>query len=91
MTSEETFVRWFSDLSRSDVAIVGGKNASLGEMIGKLREAGIRVPGGFATTAAAYWRFLEANELETRLADRLGRLKDDNSNLAETGLSLIHI
>jgi len=85
MTSEETFVRWFSDLSRSDVAIVGGKNASLGEMIGKLREAGIRVPGGFATTAAAYWRFLEANELETRLADRLGRLKDDNSNLAETG------
>ena len=45
-------IRWFSDLDWSDKAIVGGKSSSLGEMIGKLKEAGINVPDGFATTAA---------------------------------------
>ncbi|MDZ7781398.1 MAG: PEP/pyruvate-binding domain-containing protein [Halioglobus sp.] len=49
-------VRWFSDLRRTDTAAVGGKNASLGEMIGTLRShPAFSVPGGFATTADAYW------------------------------------
>ncbi|TAN52552.1 MAG: hypothetical protein EPN19_10840, partial [Betaproteobacteria bacterium] len=54
-------VAWLKDLRLADLDEVGGKNASLGEMIGGLAAAGIRVPGGFATTAAAYRDFLAAN------------------------------
>ena len=61
-------VRWFSDLSRTDIGVVGGKNASLGEMTSTMRVAGRRVPAGFATTAAAYWRMLEANALAPAIA-----------------------
>jgi pyruvate,water dikinase len=74
-----------SAIRRSDVARVGGKNASLGEMIGTLEEAGIRVPGGFATTAAAYWRFIEANALQDRIAEEIGKLGKDLASLAEVG------
>ncbi|MGH8746775.1 MAG: PEP/pyruvate-binding domain-containing protein, partial [Burkholderiales bacterium] len=52
----------------TDLDQVGGKNASLGEMIGGLAQAGIRVPGGFATTAQAYREFLAANDLDRRIA-----------------------
>ena len=55
-----------------DVDQVGGKNASLGEMISQLADAGIRVPGGFATTAFAFREFLAHNDLEARIAARLG-------------------
>jgi pyruvate, water dikinase len=58
----------------TDLERVGGKNASLGEMIGGLAAAGIRVPGGFATTAEAFREFLSANKLEARIAERLGTL-----------------
>ncbi|WP_372985428.1 phosphoenolpyruvate synthase [Marinobacter sp.] len=81
-------VRPLADLRRTDTAIVGGKNASLGEMIGALRESGIRVPGGFATTADAYWAFIKENSLAEPLADELGALKKDKSNLAEVGKAL---
>ena len=74
-----------SDLGRKDGDKVGGKNASLGEMISGLREAGIRVPGGFATTASAYWQFIDANGLREKIPDRLGKLKDDRSNLGAVG------
>jgi phosphoenolpyruvate synthase/pyruvate phosphate dikinase len=50
-------VRELASLGRADLALVGGKNASLGEMIANLAQAGVRVPGGFATTADAYWQF----------------------------------
>jgi pyruvate, water dikinase len=85
MDEKNPVIRWFSDLSRSDTANVGGKNSSLGEMIGKLKEAGINVPDGFATTAAAYWSFLEANDLTERLADKLAELKANGSNLPQVG------
>ncbi len=78
------YVRWFEDLNKDDTAQVGGKNASLGEMIGALRQQGVRVPGGFATTAAAYRAFLEHNQLEQRLAELLAGLDDDRP-LAEVG------
>jgi pyruvate, water dikinase len=58
------FIRPFSTLSKKDVAIVGGKNASLGEMIGALSSKGIKVPDGFATTADAYHDFLKTNSLQ---------------------------
>ncbi|MHB1188910.1 phosphoenolpyruvate synthase [Thiobacillus sp.] len=85
MTKDLSLVRWFSSLSRADTAIVGGKNSSLGEMVGKLRESGINVPGGFATTSYAYWEFLEANELKARMAAKLDELDKDGGNLAKVG------
>ncbi len=73
MSGHQTFTRWFSDLRSSDVADVGGKNASLGELISALLPEGIRVPDGFATTAGAYREFVRQNDLEdiirTRIAD----------------------
>jgi pyruvate,water dikinase len=62
-------VRWFSELGLADLDQVGGKNSSLGEMIGNLKEAGVSVPDGFATTADAYRRFIG----DTGLADRIDR------------------
>ena len=85
MSKNTALIRWFSDLGRADTAIVGGKNASLGEMVCNLSASGIRVPGGFATTAAAYWSFLEANELKARMAAKLGELGKGGKNLAAIG------
>ena len=73
-----TNVRWFSELGMADLEQVGGKNASLGEMVSHLADLGVRVPDGFATTAAAYQSFIGAdvNE-EGGLAERItGLLRD---------------
>ena len=79
-------VRWLSDLGMDDVGIVGGKNASLGEMIQHLTAVGVRVPGGFATTAAAYREFLSASGLAERIAAELDKLDvDDIAALSEAG------
>ena len=76
----------FEELRMTDVEDVGGKNASLGEMISQLAAAGIRVPGGFATTAAAFREFLTHNDLTRRIAARLQDLNvDDVRALAEAG------
>ena len=64
------YVAWLKDLRMADLAQVGGKNASLGEMIGGLSAAGVRVPGGFATTAKAFEAFL-AGGLGKRIAERI--------------------
>jgi pyruvate,water dikinase len=85
MNKQTPLISWFSDLDRSDTATVGGKNSSLGEMIGKLKQAGINVPDGFATTAAAYWDFLQANDLTEGLAAKLAELKANGSNLSQVG------
>jgi len=73
----------------SDLPQVGGKNASLGEMIGGLSAAGIRVPGGFATTADAYREFLRAGDLDRRIAQRIGGLQtSDVTALAQCGAEI---
>ncbi len=72
--NKESTVRWFNELSMKDVPIVGGKNASLGEMISQLSTAGIRVPDGFATTADAFRDFLSVGDLESRIEARLATL-----------------
>jgi pyruvate,water dikinase len=82
-------VRWFADLGMGDLEVVGGKNASLGEMISNLADAGVTVPDGFATTAAAYQRFLGDTGLAGRIADRLRDLDtDDVRALADAGKSI---
>lgn len=77
---------WFEELRMTDVGDVGGKNASLGEMISQLTNKGIRVPGGFATTADAYKRFLEENNLKQKIDALLADLDVDNViELAKAG------
>ena len=56
------YIKYFENIRLSDVKTVGGKNASLGEMITQLSSQGIRVPTGFAITADAYWYYLESNQ-----------------------------
>ena len=80
-------LRWFEDISRTDVPTVGGKTASLGEMIRNLASAGIRVPGGFAITANAYRHFLAHNALEPLMQAELARL-DAGAPLAEVGQTI---
>jgi len=79
-------VRRFAELGLADVAEVGGKNASLGEMYRKLASDGIRVPHGFATTASAYWHFLRHNSLKAAIAEALAGLDvQDVHELARVG------
>ncbi len=79
----------FEALRMSDVESVGGKNASLGEMISQLASAGVRVPGGFATTADAFRKFLAHNGLAARIEKRLATLNiDDVRALAEAGTQI---
>jgi pyruvate,water dikinase len=80
-----TFVRWFEDLTSNDVEEVGGKNASLGEMIQSLKEEGVRVPDGFATTADAYWKFLQNGDLKDEIRDHLDALESGERPLSEVG------
>jgi pyruvate,water dikinase len=68
----------FEQLRMTDVEVVGGKNASLGEMISQLAETGVRVPGGFATTAHAFREFLKANHLVERINAKLDALDVDD-------------
>ena len=76
----------FEELRMTDVEVVGGKNASLGEMISQLSASGVRVPGGFATTAHAFRVFLREGGLEQRINDTLAKLDvDDVRALAEVG------
>ena len=82
----ENYVIWFENLRMHDVERVGGKNASLGEMISQLAEKGVRVPGGFATTAEAYRAFLAHNGLNERISAALAGLDiEDVAELARVG------
>lgn len=88
MGETKTYIRRLEDLTNQDVAVVGGKNASLGEMIRSLGEQGVRVPGGFATTADAYREFLRANELDERLKGELDDLRDEKQTLDQAGKAI---
>jgi len=81
-------VIWFERLGRGDVALVGGKNASLGEMVRSLGENGVKVPPGFATTAEAYWQYVEENGLGRVVADSLKAFNAGHAPLAEIGATI---
>jgi pyruvate,water dikinase len=90
MSKTSSLVVWFEGLGRNDVPLVGGKNASLGEMVHHLGEHGIRVPPGFATTAQAYWRFVDENGLRQTIANSLAALEAGHAPLAEVGATIRH-
>jgi pyruvate,water dikinase len=83
------YVLPFEQLTMRDIETVGGKNASIGEMIGSLARLGVRVPGGFATTAAAYREFLRQGDLDERIRKTLAALDVENiGQLAATGAQI---
>jgi len=85
----EDYIIWFENLGMSDVELVGGKNASLGEMISNLANAGVSVPGGFATTAHAYREFLAKDGLRERIDEALDALDiNDVNELARVGADI---
>jgi len=86
MAARGNYVRWFADLRVEDVALVGGKNASLGELYSTLTKEGVRVPNGFAVTAPAYRHMLTAAGADEQLHEILDDLDPDNADdLAQRG------
>jgi pyruvate, water dikinase len=81
-------VIWFDELRREDVARVGGKNASLGELVSNLRAEGVDVPAGFATAADAYWEFVEANHLRPVIERVIRAYRERKIPLAQAGHTL---
>ncbi|MEP2239480.1 MAG: PEP/pyruvate-binding domain-containing protein, partial [Maribacter sp.] len=85
----KNYIRHFNEININDVPTVGGKNASLGEMFQKLTSKGVQVPDGFATTAEAYWHFLQEVHIKDEIFKLLENLNTkDFSNLKEIGESV---
>ena len=78
-----------SEVQLSDLELVGGKNASLGEMIQNLSKLGVNIPGGFALTVDAYWEFINHNKLDKKIRRLIKKMKkDDLVSLKKTGLEI---
>ncbi|MBU0476691.1 phosphoenolpyruvate synthase [Patescibacteria group bacterium] len=83
---EKKFILWFSEISKKDTPLVGGKNSSLGEMYSKLTQKGINVPDGFATSSKAYWYYLKENEIDKELEQIFSNFNPNSlESLKETG------
>lgn len=86
--SSSPWILWLEDVRLTDVPRVGGKNAALGELIGELLPLGVRVPPGFATTAAAYWHFLEVHGLRSFIKSQLDAYERSEVPLHDVGHAL---
>jgi pyruvate,water dikinase len=86
--ADDLLVVRFDEISAADVRRVGGKNASLGELLRELGSQGIRVPGGFATTARAYWELLSQNGLREKMEALLSRRAAGELSLEKCGKQL---
>ncbi len=85
-TKPKKFILWFKDISKKDIPLVGGKNASLGEMFSKLSKKGISVPDGFALTTKAYWHYLKTNKIDKELKEIFKKFNPKSiENLQKTG------
>ncbi len=86
---EKKLVMWLNEVSMEDIELVGGKNASLGEMIKGLSSIGIKVPMGFVVTSAAYWYFVDYNNLRGKIKEILTGLDPSNiEDLSKKGLTI---
>src|SRR5262245_48033981 len=94
MEPSAKYIRWFAELGLADVPVVGGKNASLGEMYRKLRAQGVRVPNGFAITAQAYRHTLDSAKVWPLLHEALDSLNpndvDDLARRAHAARELVY-
>ena len=88
MSKKNEYVVWFQDLGSGDVAITGGKNASLGEMIRELKAEGIEVPEGFAVTAKAYRKFVKDNDMKDEISDNLKKWTKGALSLEKAGKAI---
>ena len=79
------FTTSFFNVTRRDVGTVGGKNASLGELIRSLTSQGVNVPPGFATTSTAYWEYVHKNQLDARISDLISQWQRGKASLSDTG------
>ncbi|GKU22587.1 unnamed protein product [Fusarium langsethiae] len=86
--TSEPLVLNFDHLRRGDVGLVGGKNSSLGEMIGALSTDGIPVPPGFAITKFAYWHYVDANNIRGRITELIDEWQSGHNSLKETGYAI---
>ena len=86
MTQPQVF--WFEDITIADVPSVGGKNASLGEMVRELGKSGVRVPAGFATTADAYRCFLATNGIEPAMREQIRLYHANEASLQDAGSAI---
>ena len=86
MKKEQKYILWFKEITSKDVPLVGGKNASLGEMYTKLTEKGVNIPNGFALTSKAYWYFLRVNKIDKEIKKIFKKFKPESiKSLEETG------
>jgi len=88
MTLQPRYIVWLSEPAAADVATVGGKNASLGEMTQQLVSEGIAVPDGYATSVAAYWDFLDASGLRKTIEQTLDAYKRGGLSLQDAGATI---
>lgn len=90
MNSIKDFIKPFETISINDIPSVGGKNASLGEMISTLSKQGVRVPTGFAITADAFWHVIDSNNIKEKMQATMAQLTDyqDSANLAKVGAAM---
>ncbi|MEA3295940.1 MAG: phosphoenolpyruvate synthase [Patescibacteria group bacterium] len=88
MNKTKKYILWYKDISKQDTPLVGGKNASLGEMFSKMTKKGINIPDGFVLTSSAFWRFLEYNKINKKLALIFKEFDSNNiQSLRKTGKS----
>ena len=88
MIKKQKYIRFFKEISKRDIALVGGKNASLGEMIRELSDKGVNIPDGFALTKRAYWRFLKFNKIDGKLKEIFSKFDQKSiKSLQETGIA----
>jgi pyruvate,water dikinase len=86
MKKKERYILWFEEISKEDVLLVGGKNASLGEMFSKLSKKGVKIPNGFAITAKAFRDYLKFNKIDEKLKEIFEKFKPNSiKSLKETG------
>ena len=89
VSTSSPYIMWFADITIADVPLVGGKNASLGEMVRELSAQGVRVPDGFAITAQAYRHFLDQSGLTSQIQSLLAGLDThDMANLSQRGAAV---
>ena len=90
-SSSPRFIKWFAEISIGDIPLVGGKNASLGEMFHELSSQGVKVPDGFAVTAEGDRHFLRSTGLDARIKQIIGGLNtQDMDNLQQRGSEVRH-